>query len=102
MRIFSIQTHEQITETDVLPAALPEHGFLWMAFARREFEIHLPQVQATLKRLCHAEIDFLHAQDVLNNQLPSHYAWRVVSPRPICPSPERSCTTALTKVGHPS
>ena len=73
MRIFSIPTQAQITESDVLPSALPDHGFLWMAFARREFEIHLPQVQATLKQLCGGEIDFLHTQDILNNQLPSHY-----------------------------
>lgn len=73
MRIFSIQAQQQIIETDVLPTTLPEQGFLWMAFARREFEIHLPQVQIALWNLCGAEMDYLHAQDVLNNQLPSHY-----------------------------
>lgn len=73
MRIFSIHNQQQITETEFLPQALPEQGFLWMAFARREFEIELPNIQQVLKHLCQAEIDFLHTQDVLNNQLPSHY-----------------------------
>ena len=44
MRIFSIHP-DQIQETDVLPQALPESGFVWMAFSRREFEIMQAQVQ---------------------------------------------------------
>jgi len=72
MRIFSIQSH-QVQETDHLPVALPSQGFLWMAFARREFELLQGQVQNMLQVLCGAEIYDLHVQDVLNNQLPSHY-----------------------------
>ena len=72
MRIFSIHP-DQIQETDVLPQALPESGFVWMAFSRREFEIMQAQVQQVLKSLCQADIVDLHLQDVLNNQLPSHY-----------------------------
>ena len=72
MRIFSIQSY-QVHETDQLPEALPEQGFVWMAFARREFELVQGQVQAMLQALCGAQIYDLHLQDVLNNQLPSHY-----------------------------
>lgn len=72
MRIFNIQP-QHVTETDLLPLELPEQGFLWMAFGRREFEILQNQVQGILEKLCHAQIVDLHVQDVLNNQLPSHY-----------------------------
>ncbi len=72
MRIFSVHT-DQIQETDALPQALPEQGFVWMTFSRREFEIMQGQVQEVLERLCQAKIYDLHVQDVLNNQLPSHY-----------------------------
>lgn len=44
-----------------------------MAFARREFEVMQLDIQATLERLCGAQIVDLHLSDVLNNQLPSHY-----------------------------
>ena len=71
MRIFSIQSH-QVHETDPWPEALPQQGFVWMAFARREFELVQGQVQAMLQTLCDAQIDDLRLQDVLNNQLPSH------------------------------
>ncbi|PUE08355.1 magnesium transporter CorA family protein [Limnohabitans sp. T6-20] len=72
MRIFSIQK-DQIQESAILPLALPLQGFLWMAFARREFEILQQQVQAFLLAHCGAQIYDLHLQDLLNNQLPSHY-----------------------------
>lgn len=72
MRIFSIHA-DQIQETDALPQVLPEQGFVWMTFSRREFEILQGQVQQVLNRLCQAHIYDLHLQDMLNNQLPSHY-----------------------------
>lgn len=72
MRIFSIYA-DQISETDALPNALPDRGFLWMAFSRREFEVYQGRIQHFLKDACHAQIVELHLQDVLNNQLPSHY-----------------------------
>jgi Mg2+ and Co2+ transporter CorA len=72
MQTFSINA-DQITETDVLPDALPADGFLWLAFSRREFEILQSQVQNMLSQLCRVQIYDLHLQDMLNNQLPSHY-----------------------------
>ena len=72
MRIFSIH-QTTVTETDVLPEQLPEHGFIWMAFARREFELLQDEIQICLERICLSQIVDLHMIDVLNNQLPSHY-----------------------------
>jgi magnesium transporter len=72
MRIFSIQK-DQVEETAQLPQECPMQGFLWMAFARREFEILQQQIQAFLLMNCGVKIYDLHLQDLLNNQLPSHY-----------------------------
>jgi Mg2+ and Co2+ transporter CorA len=72
MRVFHI-TSQTVSETDVLPHELPAQGFVWMSFARREFEVLQHEVQQTLERLCGSQLVDLHVQDVLNNQLPSHY-----------------------------
>lgn len=72
MRLFTIDPHH-VVESNEFPQALPEKGFLWVALGRREFELMQPQVQAFLNRLCHAQIVDLHVQDLLSNQLPSHY-----------------------------
>jgi hypothetical protein len=72
MQVFSIHA-DQITETTVLPTALPDQGFVWLSFSRREFELMQGQVQQMLSQLCSVQIYELHLQDVLNNQLPSHY-----------------------------
>jgi len=72
MQVFSIHA-DQIAETAILPTALPAQGFVWLSFSRREFEIMQGQVQQMLHQLCGVEIYELHLQDVLNNQLPSHY-----------------------------
>ncbi|MEO7885777.1 MAG: magnesium transporter CorA family protein [Polaromonas sp.] len=74
MRVFSITSGAQgTTETDALPAQLPAQGFVWIACARREFEVMQAQVQATLQALCGTQLVDLHVADLLNNQLPSHY-----------------------------
>ena len=62
-----------IEETDALPTRLPAQGFVWIACARREFEVHQAQIQATLQNLCGTQLVDLHVTDLLNNQLPSHY-----------------------------
>ena len=62
-----------IVETDALPASAPANGFVWIACARREFEVMQSQIQATLQTLCHTQLVDLHISDLLNNQLPSHY-----------------------------
>ena len=74
MRVFTLNPGGSgASETDSLPAALPEHGFLWIACARREFEVLQAQVQACLQILCGTQLVDLHVSDLLNNQLPSHY-----------------------------
>ena len=74
MRVFNIIGSGQGTvETDALPTQLPPHGFVWIACARREFEVMQVQIQATLQALCGMQLVDLHVTDLLNNQLPSHY-----------------------------
>ena len=74
MRVFTILSGSQgVTETDVLPTELPTQGFVWIACARREFEVLLAPIQATLQLLCGTQLVDLHVADLLNNQLPSHY-----------------------------
>ncbi|MFM9917043.1 MAG: magnesium transporter CorA, partial [Rhizobacter sp.] len=72
MRTFSI-TPSGVQEGTALPSALPESGYLWIACARREFEVSQEQIQATLASLCGTPMVDLHVADLLNNQLPSHY-----------------------------
>ena len=62
-----------VTESDALPTQLPAQGFVWIACARREFEVLQAQVQTTLQNLCGTQLVDLHVTDLLNNQLPSHY-----------------------------
>jgi magnesium transporter len=73
MRVFNIIGNQGIDETDALPTALPAQGFVWIAFARREFEVLQAQIQTTLQSLCGTQLVDLHVADLLNNQLPSHY-----------------------------
>ncbi|WP_457281675.1 magnesium transporter CorA family protein [Polaromonas sp. P5_D5] len=74
MRVFTIASGTQgIIETDTLPAQLPAQGFVWIACARREFEVMQAQIQAALQTLCGTQLVDLHVADLLNNQLPSHY-----------------------------
>ena len=72
MRVFHL-AELSIRETAVLPTALPESGFLWIALGRREFEAQQAEVQACLQHLCGSALVDLHLSDLLNNQLPSHY-----------------------------
>jgi len=74
MRVFNITANGKgVTETDALPASLPLQGFVWIACARREFEVLQAQIQASLQTLCGTQLVDLHISDLLNNQLPSHY-----------------------------
>ncbi len=76
MRILHIQS-SSITETQDLEAltaaGLPAQGLVWVACARREFEVLQGQVQAMLQTLCGLQLVDLHISDLINNQLPSHY-----------------------------
>ncbi|MFI5443950.1 magnesium transporter CorA family protein [Polaromonas sp. UC242_47] len=74
MRVFNISAASQgVSESAELPAELPAQGFVWIACARREFEVAQAQIQASLQTLCGTQLVDLHVADLLNNQLPSHY-----------------------------
>ena len=76
MRIFHIQS-SSVRETDSLEAllqqGLPTQGYVWVACARREFEVNQQHVQAMLQALCGVQLVDLHISDLINSQLPSHY-----------------------------
>lgn len=72
MRIFHI-TLDQFTELDQLPTQQPAQGYLWVACARREFEIQVANLQAFLQQVSGGQLVDLHVSDLLNNQLPSHF-----------------------------
>ena len=72
MRFFHIHG-EQFTELTALPEAMPAQGFLWVGSARREFEVGVAELQASLQRLVGGQLVDLHVSDLLNNQLPSHF-----------------------------
>ena len=72
MRLFHIRG-EHFVELARLPAELPGTGFLWVAWAREEFEQQIAEVQAALQRWTGGPLVDLHVSDLLNPQLPSHY-----------------------------
>ncbi|HEX2011637.1 MAG TPA: CorA family divalent cation transporter [Roseateles sp.] len=72
MRIFHIQG-ERFSELQALPERLPEQGFIWVGYGRREFEIQVAAMQAVLLAWTGGQLVDLHVSDLLNNQLPSHY-----------------------------
>jgi magnesium transporter len=72
MRVFSI-TGSAVAESSELPSALGESGYLWIACARREFEVAQAQIQACLQALCGLQLVELHISDLINNHLPSHF-----------------------------
>lgn len=77
MRIFHIGSGH-VTELEQLPSALPEAGFIWVASARREFEVEMPHVQTFLHNTCGTTLLDLHISDLLNSQLPSHFDYTTV------------------------
>ena len=72
MRVFHVHA-DQFAELDGLPDSLPAQGFIWVGSARREFEVSVAALQATLHRWAVGPLVDLHVSDLLNNQLPSHY-----------------------------
>ena len=72
MRVFHIGA-DRFHELAGPPDALPDTGFLWLASARREFEVHQAEWQAALQRWTGGQIVDLHVADLLNHQLPSHF-----------------------------
>ncbi len=77
MRVFHI-LGDQFTELAALPETLPPTGYLWVASARREFEVGVADVQAALQRWTGGQLYDLHVADMLNNQLPSHFDYTSV------------------------
>ena len=74
MRVFKISTAGHgVVESDALPTAIGANSFVWIACARREFEVLQATIQDTLQQLCGMQLVDLHVSDLLNNQLPSHY-----------------------------
>jgi Mg2+ and Co2+ transporter CorA len=72
MRVFHIAA-DRCHELDGWPQALPATGFVWIGSARREFEVQLAPLQAALQGWGLGAIVDLHASDLLNLQLPSHF-----------------------------
>jgi Mg2+ and Co2+ transporter CorA len=72
VRIFHVAP-DQFTELDALPEDLPRGGFVWVGSARREFEVHVAELQSRLQRWCGSALVDLHVADLLSNQLPSHF-----------------------------
>lgn len=73
MRIFLI-TNERFEALDALPDTLPPDGFIWVGSGRREFEVQREALQAALQRWTGTPgVVDLHASDLLNHQLPSHF-----------------------------
>ena len=76
MRIFHIQPnsiHESESLAELTAQGLAPQGYVWIACARREFEVAQAEVQATLQALCGVQLVDLHISDLINKQLPSHY-----------------------------
>ena len=76
MRIFTLTGTNVVETADLgvlVEARLPKQGFVWIACARREFEVMQAQIQAALQTLCGLQLVDLHVSDLLNHQLPSHY-----------------------------
>ena len=72
MRFFHV-LGDQFTELEGLPAALPAQGYVWLASARREFEVGIADLQAALQRWTGGQLFDVHVSDLVNNQLPSHF-----------------------------
>jgi Mg2+ and Co2+ transporter CorA len=72
MRNFLIDGY-QISESIELISSLPAKGYHWLSFTRREFEVELVHIQQMLAKIYNFEVLELHLNDLLNNQLPSHY-----------------------------
>lgn len=72
MRAFHIEP-DSFTELPALPDTLPERGFLWLGYGRREFEVGEAAMQQALARWGCGNVVDLHVSDLINNQLPSHF-----------------------------
>ncbi len=72
MRVFHVAP-EVFAELPALPAALPAAGFIWIGWARDQFESQLPAIQAALTKWDCGNLVDLHVADLLNAQLRSQF-----------------------------
>lgn len=72
MRVFHIRG-DRFTELEALPQDLPDTGYLWVGSSRREFEVQIAAIQSSLQSWTGGQLVDLHVNDLLNNQLPSHF-----------------------------
>ncbi|MDT8999634.1 magnesium transporter CorA family protein [Paucibacter sp. APW11] len=72
MRAFAVHPGG-FSELRQLPQDLPPEGFVWLSFARAEFEARVPELQASLQHWAGGTLVDLHVSDLLNAQLPSHF-----------------------------
>src|SRR5690606_22659454 len=73
MRAFFIHPDKSVEELDQIPEALPQEGFLWVAYERDFFGLNIEAVQADLARMTASRLLDLHVSDLLNKELPSHF-----------------------------
>lgn len=62
-----------VTVLDEAPTELPASGFLWLAADREDLRSHFAHVQARLAHWTQAPLMDLHVNDLLNDELPSHF-----------------------------
>ncbi|HEY4083677.1 MAG TPA: magnesium transporter CorA family protein [Burkholderiaceae bacterium] len=72
MRFFHLNG-DRFDELPDLPEGLPAGGFVWVSYARTEFEQRRAEMQAALHRWNCGPLVDLHISDLLNEQLPSHF-----------------------------
>ena len=67
IRVFQI-TPTGVIESGNLPRIASPAAYVWIAFAREEFECALADIQAALQTLCGVQLVDLHVCDRLNQQ----------------------------------
>ncbi len=72
MRVFTI-AGTQVHAGLALPQQLPEHGYVWIACSREQFQSELVSIQNSLEQLTGQALVDLHVSDLLNAQLPSRF-----------------------------
>jgi magnesium transporter len=72
MRVFTV-AGTQVHAGLALPQQLPEHGYVWIACSREQFQAELTSIQNSLERLTGQTLVDLHVSDLLNAQLPSRF-----------------------------
>ena len=70
VHLLTAERFEALTEA---PEVAPAAGFLWVSCPRAEFEAHVTEVQAMLRRWTGGDLVDLHVSDLLNINLPSHF-----------------------------